>query len=132
MDPGLPARRVGGYGGSVSEPRALDPSPPAHERWLLEHRLKIALGIAAVEGVAAVAGAIPWWVVLSLAIGAVGLYVGVGRERKSVEVRTVTWIAAVSQVLVVLVPVAAAVVATLAIVVVVGVPVEMLAATGMV
>lgn len=103
----------------MAEPAQEDPTLSPHERWLDDHRLKIALGIGAVEGVAAVAGAIPWWLVLALAVGGLSLYVWVGRQHRSSEVRTITWIAAVSQVLVLLVPVAAAIVAALAVVVVV-------------
>ena len=71
-------------------------------------RYKVALAIAAVEGVLVLAGALPWWLVVIAALGAVAVYVGWGREHRSPDVRVVTWTAAVSQLAVVLVPALAA------------------------
>jgi Ca2+/Na+ antiporter len=82
---------------------------------LRRNRLRFALGIAALEGLAVIVGAIPWWVVVLLAAGAVALYLTVGRDHERGEVRQATWIAAVSQLLVVLVPVAIVVATFLAV-----------------
>ncbi len=71
------------------------------------NRLKLALAIAAVEGILVLVGAIPWWLVVLLALVALAVYVGWGREHRSAEVRVATWTAAVSQLVVVLVPVLA-------------------------
>jgi hypothetical protein len=89
-------------------------------RSVRRQRLRIALAIAVVEGVLVVADVIPWWAVLALATAALALYVGVGRDSSNNDVRNITWIAAVSQLVVVLVPIAVVVVGALAIVVVVG------------
>ena len=68
----------------------------------------------ALEGVLVLAGAIPWWLVVVLALGALGTYAGWGREHESPDVRVVTWTAAVSQLVVVLVPVLAGALVVLA------------------
>lgn len=78
------------------------------------NRLKLALAIAVVEGVLVLVGAIPWWFVVLLALGAVATYVGFGREHRKAEVRVITWTAAVSQLIVVLVPVLAGALVVLA------------------
>ena len=61
-------------------------------------------------------GEIRWWIVVLLAIAAVALYVGRGREARREEIREGTWILAVSQLAVVLVPVLALVLSALAVV----------------
>jgi hypothetical protein len=87
-------------------------------RRLRRNRMRIALTVAAVEGIFILAGAIPWWVVVLLAIAALSAYVYV-RNRRQSELVQIAWIAAFSQTALVLVPVAAAVLAALAIVIVV-------------
>ena len=82
-------------------------------------RYKVALAIAAVEGILVLADVIPWWLVVALAVAAVAGYVGWGREHSSPDVRVVTWTAAVSQLLVVLVPVLAAALFLIAVLVIV-------------
>jgi hypothetical protein len=91
-------------------------------------RVRIALAIAALEGLAVVLGAIPWWAVVLLAAGAVALYLWVGRHHDRGEVRQATWIAAVSQLIVVLVPVGIVVATFLAIGVIVLVAIGLLVA----
>jgi hypothetical protein len=77
-------------------------------RRLRAGRIKVALAIAAIEGILVLAGAIPWWVVVIAAVSAVAGYVAWGRDHESADVRVVTWTAAVSQLSVVLVPALAA------------------------
>ena len=72
-------------------------------------------------------GAVPWWAVLLLAAAAFGVYVLFGREHRNPLVREASWIAAVSQLVVVLVPVLAVVLTTLAVVALVIVAVGVLA-----
>lgn len=84
-------------------------------RSLRGNRLRIALLIALVEGVLVLVGALDWWVVVVLAIAAVGLYATRGRGARRDEVREASWIFAVSQVAVVLVPALALVVTALAV-----------------
>lgn len=88
-------------------------------RNLRENRVRIALVVAAIEGILVLVGAVPWWLVVLLAAAAVTLYVRVRDHRRPGLVQG-AWIAAFSQLLVVVVPVAAAVVTALAIVVLVG------------
>jgi len=85
-------------------------------RRLRRRRVQIAVGIAAVEAVLVVAGLLPWWLVVAAAAGSVALYLWLGRDHTSPGVRAATWIAAVSQLIVVLVPVGLVVVGILAIV----------------
>ena len=88
-------------------------------RRLRSNRYKVALAIAALEGILVLAGAIPWWIVVLLAVVSLAGYVAWGREHESADVRVVTWTAAVSQLVVVLIPVAAGLAVVLAAVVVV-------------
>jgi hypothetical protein len=90
-----------------------------YARRLRQNRVKVALAIAALEGILVLAGAIPWWVVGLLALGSLGAYAAWGREHESADVRVVTWTAAVSQLIVVLVPVLAGALVVLAAVAVV-------------
>ncbi len=85
-------------------------------RGLRENRLRIALVVALVEGILVLVGSIDWWVVVLLAIGAVTLYVMTGRTASREELREGSWIFAVSQVAVVLVPVLALVLTAFAVV----------------
>ena len=103
----------------MSHPAVIEHREPAWARNLRRNRLKIALGIAALEGLLVVAGAVPWWAVVVFAAGALWAYLSFGREHKRADVRGVTWIAAVSQLLVVLVPIAVAVATAAAVVAVV-------------
>jgi hypothetical protein len=102
-------------GDRVTVPAVIDPREGRFGRLLRERSLVAALVIAALEGVLVIAGAIPWWTVLVLAAAALALYLAAGRESSVPAIRSVSWIAAVSQLAVVLVPVLAAVVAALAI-----------------
>ena len=83
-------------------------------RRVRQNRVKVALAIAALEGILVLAGAIPWWLVVVFALGALVAYAGWGREHPSADVRVVTWTAAVSQLLVVLVPMLAGALVVLA------------------
>ncbi len=90
-------------------------------RRVRQNRVKVALAVAAFEGILVLAGAIPWWLVVLLALGALVAYAGWGRQHPSADIRVATWTAAVSQLIVVLVPVLAGalvVVAALAVIVV--------------
>ncbi len=88
-------------------------------RRLRRRRIQIALAIAVVEAVLVIAGVVPWWIVVAAAALAVTSYVWFGREHASPLVRAATWVAAVSQLIVVLVPIALVVAGVLAIAVLV-------------
>ena len=73
-------------------------------RTLRENRLRIALVVALVEGVLVLFGEVDWWLVLLVAVAAVWLYVASGRSAQRETLREASWIFAVSQIAVVLVP----------------------------
>ena len=85
-------------------------------RALHENRRRIALVLALVEGILVLIGQIPWWSVVLVAILAVALYVTQGRKAGREELREASWIFAVSQVAVVLVPALALVLTAFAVV----------------
>ena len=97
-------------------------------RRLRQNRVRFALAIAALEGILVLVGAIEWWVVVLLALVALGVYAGWGREHRSPDVRFATWTAAVSQLVVVLVPLLAGVLIALAVVAVIALTAVALAA----
>jgi hypothetical protein len=83
---------------------------------LRRRRVHVILWIVLIEGLLVLFGVLPWWSVLLLAAAAFAVYVFYGRESRNPAVRQASWIAAVSQLVVVLVPVLAVVLTTLAIV----------------
>lgn len=84
-------------------------------RWLRARRLRIALAIAIVEGLLVVLNVVDWWLAVLVAAVAVGFYLLAGRELRWYAARQVSWIAAASQALVVLVPVLVFVISGLAV-----------------
>lgn len=88
-------------------------------RWLRERRTKMAVWIALVEGVLVLVHAIPRWPALAVALAIVALYFWTGRNARPPVVRQAGWILAVSQALVLLIPVFALVFWTIALVAVV-------------
>jgi hypothetical protein len=94
---------------------------------LRSSRLRLVLAIVAVEGALVLFDAIPWWSVLLLAAAAFAVYIGSARQSRHQLVREASWIAAVSQLVVVLVPVVALVLTTLAVILIVLVAVALLA-----
>jgi hypothetical protein len=101
--PDLPQRQV------------LDHRSTAAGRWLRMRRLRFAAWIAVGEGLLVVLHVFPWFAALALAAAALGFYLWLGRELRSDVGRQASWIAASSQVLVVLVPVLVALIGGLAI-----------------
>jgi hypothetical protein len=85
-------------------------------RWLRARRLRIAVGIALVEGLLVVLDVLDWWVAIILSVAAIGFYLVVGRHLRSYTARQASWIAAAAQAFVVLIPVLVAVISGLAIV----------------
>ena len=74
-------------------------------RWLRERRLRIALWVAVIEGIFIVFHQIPVAVAIVVGIAVVALYFTQGDRLTSDTSGQVAWIAAVSQVLVMLVPI---------------------------
>jgi hypothetical protein len=78
-------------------------SKPA--RYLRDHRFKLTLWIAAIEGLLVFVHVIPHLVIYVLAVVAVGLGITVARRYRSATARNASWIFACSQALAVLIPV---------------------------
>jgi hypothetical protein len=85
-------------------------------RWLRARRLKVAAWIAVAEGVLVLIHAVPRILAMVLAAAIVLFYFAFGRQIRWDALRQVSWIAAASQVLMVLVPVLAALIGGLAVI----------------
>jgi hypothetical protein len=78
-------------------------------RWLRERRFRFTLWIAAFEGLLFLFHALHWWAAVLLALIAVGLWWYVARGNRADTLREAGWIFAVSQLLVLCVPLGLAV-----------------------
>ena len=85
-------------------------------RWLRARRLRLALWIAVVEGLLIVFDVIPSVVAILAVLGALAFYWFVGRQLTFDSGRQASWILAVSQLFVALVPVLLFVLTTLAVI----------------
>jgi hypothetical protein len=85
-------------------------------RWFRERRLRLAVWIAVIEGILVVLHVIPKWLAILVAIAVLAWYFLSGREARSVSVRQVGWVAAVSQAAILLIPVVAFFVTTLSLI----------------
>ena len=85
-------------------------------RWLRRKRTRLALWIAVFEAALVVFGVIPRWPAFVVALALLAFYVVVGRNVRSDTVRQVSWIGAVSQLLIVALPAVLALVTFAAIV----------------
>src|ERR671928_686871 len=85
-------------------------------RWLRAKRLRIAAWIALAEGVLVLIHVVPRIPALILAAAILIFYFGFGRHVRADALRQVSWIAATSQALMILVPVLAALIGGLAII----------------
>lgn len=99
-------------------PAVLEHGTSRSGRWLRARRLRVALWLAVIEGILVVFDVIPGWIALVAAAIAILFYVMVGRDVNSDTVRQSSWILAMSQVLVALVPVLVFVVGALALILV--------------
>ena len=73
-------------------------------RWLRRYSIRIALWVAVVEAALVVFGVIPKWPAFFVAVGLIALYVLVGRNLGPDTLRQSSWIAALSQLLIVMLP----------------------------
>jgi hypothetical protein len=111
----------------MEEPRTIEHGESSSARWLRERRLRLALLIAFVESIVILFSEHGWWYVVGAAFLAVLAYWFIGRRRSGV-VYEITWVAAVSQLLAVLVPVLWEVFKVVALIVLVALAVFLLAA----
>ena len=73
-------------------------------RWLRARRIRLALGVAVVEGlIVAWRGDVTRWTVVAIAIPLLAVYVFWGRNARSDTFRQISWIAGASQALAVVV-----------------------------
>jgi len=90
-------------------------------RWLRQRRIKIALWVAVVEGlIAAFSHDLGRWTILALAVIVLAFYMVAGRRFSWDVARELSWIAAASQVLAILVIIFAFLLKLVAIVIIVG------------
>jgi hypothetical protein len=111
----------------MEEERVVEHRQSAAARWMRERRLRLALLIAFVESLLVLFSAHGWRYVIIAAILAVIAYWFVGRRGSGV-VYEITWVAAASQLLAVLVPVLWVLIKTVAIIVLVGLAIFLLVA----
>ena len=97
-------------------PLALEHGTSRAGRWLRVHRVKLALGLAVLEGLLVALDVIPGWVALVGAAAIIAFYLFVGRSTRSDTLRQTSWTLALSQVLVALIPVLVFVIGTLAVI----------------
>jgi hypothetical protein len=91
-------------------------------RWLRERRLRITLWVAVIEGlIAAFSADIGRWTIIAMAVVVLAFYVLAGRNLKWDVARELSWIAAASQVIAILVVIFAFILKLIAIVVIVGI-----------
>ena len=95
--------------------QAIEHGSSRPSRWLRGRRIRITLWIAAVEGLLYLVHVLHWWEAVVLAVLAVGVWWLGGRTSRSDIVRQATWIFAASQLLVLCVPIALAILKALAI-----------------
>ena len=80
-----------------AEPTPVEPRSE-HGRWLYARRLRIALGIAVLEGIyVAFANDFSQWTVIIISIPIIAFYLFAGRTLDSDTGRQLSWIAAASQ-----------------------------------
>ena len=96
--------------------RALEHGSTGPGRWLRERRIRVALWIAVIEGVLVVFDVVPGWTALLVAAVLLAFYLFVGRNLRSDLARQTSWIAALSQAFVALVPVLFVIVGVLAVI----------------
>ena len=98
------------------EPGVIEHRQSRVGRWLRERRVAIAVWIAVLEGLLLIVHALPRLLTLAIAVAVVVVFFWLGHRLRPGPVRDVAWIAAVSQAFVMLVPILAIVVGTLALV----------------
>ena len=106
------------YDRSLGSGPALEHGSSRLGRWLRARRIRIAFWIAVAEGILVVFHAISWWLAVAVAALVVVGWFSLAHRVRSDTTRQVWWIAAVSQALVVLVPVFVLIVGTMALILV--------------
>jgi hypothetical protein len=84
-------------------------------RWLRERRLRVTMWLTLGEGILYLVHVLHWWEAVALAAIGVGFWWYAGRSSRSDLIRQGSWIFAASQLLVLCVPVALAILSAIAI-----------------
>jgi hypothetical protein len=100
----------------VEIPRTIEHGSSRAGRWLRERRLRFALWIAVLEGVLLLVHVIPRWPAILLAAVVILSYLTVGRKTRNDIGYELSWVAAASQAMVILIPVLLFIVGTIALV----------------
>ena len=100
----------------MAQAHAIEHGGTSAGRWLRERRLRIALGLALVEGILVIADVVPNWAAIVAGAAIVGYWFLAGRHHGWQLARQLSWTAAMSQVFVALVPLLAFVLTALAVV----------------
>jgi hypothetical protein len=85
-------------------------------RWFRANRFRIALAIAVVETILIVANVLSWFLAIGIATLVFAIYLFVRRKVRNPAIRQVTWTAALSQTVPVLVPLLLVLATTIAII----------------
>jgi hypothetical protein len=93
------------FGRSLPSGEVVDHGTSRLGRWLRTRRLRVALWIAAIEGLLVIVHAIPRLTALIIAGAIVAIYLWAGSHIRSDAARQFTWIVAASQALVLLIPI---------------------------
>lgn len=103
-----------------AQPRrdAIEHGSTSTSTWLQERRFRTALWIALIEGLLVIFHVIDRWVATGVAIVIIALYFLLGRRSSSPTIRQVSWVAAVSQAILILVPIVFAIIGTVALILV--------------
>lgn len=96
------------------EPGVIEHRQGRFGRWLRERRVAIAIWIAVIEGLLLILHAIPRLLTLAVAVLIVVVFFWLGHRLRPGPLKDVAWIAAVSQAFVMLIPILAIVVGTVA------------------
>jgi hypothetical protein len=103
---------------SLEQARVIEHNSTRTGRWLRPRRVRISLWIAVLEGLVVAFGKdFSRWTVIVIAVPVLALYVVWGRNAASDTVRQISWIAAASQALAVVVVVLSFIIAWLALVI---------------
>jgi hypothetical protein len=105
--------------GSAQPPRdAIEHGASSAALWLRERRVRTALWIALIEGLLVIFHVIDKWIAIGVAIVVLAIYFLFGRNSSSPTIRQVSWVAAASQAVLILVPIVVAIIGTVALILV--------------
>jgi FtsH-binding integral membrane protein len=105
-------------GSAEPRPDAIEHGASSTALWLRERRVRTALWIGLIEGLLVIFHVIDKWIAIGVAIVVLAIYFFFGRNSSSPTVRQVSWVAAASQAVLILVPIVVAIIPTVALILV--------------